>query len=104
MTIIGQSCIGSARQGKATSHDVVEVDENTLEIKPDFFGSELGCSLVDHCTFCSKFDSDDIVGLAFVDSSGNVVAVNRFRNIVRKADFESLTFEQFNMHVVLNSD
>jgi hypothetical protein len=90
--------------GSPLLHDVVEVDENTLEIKPDFFGSELGCSLVDHCTFCSKIDSDDIVGLAFVDSSGNVVAVNRFRNIVRKADFESLTFEQFNMHVVLNAD
>ncbi len=85
-------------------HDVVEVDENTLEIKPVFFCSELGCSHVDHCTFCSKFDSDDIVGLAVVDSSGNVVAVNKFRNIVIKADFGSLTFGQCYMHVVLNAD
>ncbi len=83
-------------------HDVVEVDNEVAEVKPDFFATELGCSLVNHCSFCHR--SDNLLGLAFMDSSGSVISVSKFSTNVSIDDLEALTFAQFKLHVILNAD
>jgi hypothetical protein len=85
-------------------HDVIEADDTVVEVKPVFFATELGCSLVNHCAFCHRCDSDDLLGLAFVDSSGSVISISKFCTNTSIDGLQALTFAQYKLHVILNAD
>ncbi len=85
-------------------YDFIEVDDTVVEGKPDFFATEFGCSLVNHCAFCHRCDSDDLLGLAFVESSGSVISVSKFCTNTSIDDLQALTFAQYKLHVILNAD
>ena len=55
------------------------------------------------CFFC-KHAKNDVLGLAFIDASGSLLSVSKFQVDVSIDELQVLTFEQYNLHVILNVD
>ncbi len=53
--------------------------------------------------FCKRA-KNDVLGLAFIDASGSLLSVSKFQVEVSIDELQVLTFEQYNLHFILNAD
>ncbi len=53
---------------------------------------------------CHLTNSNNIIGVAFVDISDRVLGVTKLKGSIGKEDLKDLIFEQFSIHLVLNAD